>query len=723
VSAVFQAESYSLNALSVPFVVAAAVVLAVMLYVSLVRGVAMLRWSLLLIALGLFAFVAGLALVAATDDPEVATWLYRFNLALLPLAGSGVLLFLLALAHRLPHHRVLVSFALGSSLVVAVLCAATDVIIPGVWRTPSGMLYFRVEWNGIAQLHPTLIGLWVLAGIVLVWRRVAKERSPVRRRQLKGSIVAFSVCTLGLADVPLGYGVGWYPISWFFLTIGLLLALRLLVAVDLMGAVALDRRVPLMIGYVLAAAACTWLLLRATGPDTSAVLATILALGVFTALRTVVLLVQAMGVARPEVAVDTPLDRAFDRYARTIQSLREEEEISRATVEVIGLGLGCDAVFLVPSRDDWSWERLDGEAAVTLPEVATPDPLILGWLEEHARPLARDEIDAQRLGDLREPIERLFESHGAELMVPLVNRDEVVGLLTLGALKRRRALRAEEMLFLERTQEQAAAALVYARMHEEATTRVEVDKEVGLAAAVQQAFIPKGEWIEVANMTLSGLYAPASRCGGDWWSVHELPRGRVLVLIGDVTGHGIPAAMVTAAAKGCYDVAQRLMGDDLDVVRLLDLLDASVRRAGGKQFYMTCFATLLDPPNHRVTFANAGHVVPYLCRPRPEGGIELDALVARGNPLGAAGKSEYRPATAQIESGDILIWYTDGIVECANPQSRLFGDRRMQRLLRRIDGATANVQNIRNNLVRAAVAFQEGRPADDDITLVVGRVD
>jgi serine phosphatase RsbU (regulator of sigma subunit) len=347
---------------------------------------------------------------------------------------------------------------------------------------------------------------------------------------------------------------------------------------------------------------------------------------------------------------------------------------------------------------------------------------MLGWLQEHARPLVRDEIDSQRLADLRGPIEQLFESHEAEVLVPLVNRDEIVGMLTLGALSTRRALRSDELRLLARTQEHAAAALVYARMHAEATKRVEVDKEVGLAAAVQSAFIPRGELVKCADVTLSGAYQPASRCGGDWWSVSELPGERVLVLIGDVTGHGIPAAMVTAAAKGCYDVAQRLMGDDLDVVRLLDYLDDAVRLAGGEQFYMTCFATLLDPPRGQVTYANAGHVVPYLCRPRSDGGVDLDALVARGNPLGTAEKSEYRALTREIASGDVLIWYTDGIVECTNPQRRQFGDRRMQRMLRRIEGPRADVQAIRNNLVRAAVAFQEGHPADDDITLVVGRI-
>jgi sigma-B regulation protein RsbU (phosphoserine phosphatase) len=240
---------------------------------------------------------------------------------------------------------------------------------------------------------------------------------------------------------------------------------------------------------------------------------------------------------------------------------------------------------------------------------------------------------------------------------------------------------------------------------------------------VQAAFVPKGDLVRCGNTSFAGVYQPASRCGGDWWSVHALPGDRVLVLIGDVTGHGVAAAMVTAAAKGCYDVAQRLMGQELDVVRLLDLLDSSVRRAGGEQFYMTCFATLLDPGRGQVTYANAGHVVPYLCRPRGDGQVELDALVARGNPLGAADRAELQALTREVARGDILIWYTDGIVECTNPLGKQFGDRRMQRLLRKTAGNGASVQSIRNGLVRAVVAFQEGQPADDDITLVVGKIE
>jgi len=720
--AIFRADSYHFDMLSVPFIVASAVNLAVIIYVSLVRGVAVLRFALLFACSAVFLWDAGLALIGSTTNTDVAVWISRVNVAALPLAGPGVLVFLLALANRLPQHRVLVAVAFVSSSAIALVCVATDWVVAGVWRTPSGLLYHRVHLNGIAQTHTVLMGLWVAVGILLVWRRIGRETSAVRRRQLKGSIIAFGVASLGMVDVPLGLQFGWFPVSWLFLTIGLLLAFRLLIVVDLLGVVSLDRRVPLLILYLAAVVAGVWLALRAVGPSASVLVAAAVVLGAFMSLRVIVGLTRAVGAKQREDKPETPLDRALVRYAESLQSLRTERDIARATVELVELTIGCQSRFLVPSSDDYSWLRLDGEGTETLPETATPDPIMLSWLEEHAQPIARDDLAAQRLADLREPIERLFESHGAAVLVPLLNRDEVVGMLALHELETRRALKSDERRLLERTQEHAAAALVYARMYEQATTRVEMDKEVGLAAAVQKAFIPRGELLEVADMSFSGLYAPASKVGGDWWSVHELPDERVLLLIGDVTGHGIPAAMVTAAAKGCYDVAQRLMSDEFDVVRLLDLLDDAVRKAGGNQFYMTCFATLLDPPRKRVTYANAGHVVPYLCRSKPDGTVALDALVARGNPLGAVEKAEYQSTSRELRSGDILVWYTDGIVECTNPLRRQFGDRRMQRLLRRVDAARATVQGVRNDLARAAIAFQEGHPADDDITLVVGRV-
>ena len=137
---------------------------------------------------------------------------------------------------------------------------------------------------------------------------------------------------------------------------------------------------------------------------------------------------------------------------------------------------------------------------------------------------------------------------------------------------------------------------------------------------------------------------------------------------------------------------------------------------------MTCSASLLDTKAGTVVFANAGHAAPYICTPKAGGGTKLGSLVARGNPLGATDDPVYKARERAVQSGDFIIWYTDGIVECTNSQKQQYGDRRMQRLLRNIDQLEPNARSVRDHIIRAVAAFQGDQPPDDDITLVVARV-
>lgn len=709
-------DSFQFDPLSIPFLIATAAVLVTALYAAVMRGVPVLRAGFLILCVSLLPFVAGLALVGSTRDPDVAGPILRVTVSLLPMASAGALLFQVALVHRLARYWWLVALAVVSSLILIPLTIATDLVVEGVWKTPAGLWYQRV--GKLAFLQSLLIGLWVAAGVWIVWRRLPEEPSEARRRAYRGSIVAFATSALALVDAPLGYGVGWYPISWLFLTIGAMLALRSLITHDLIRATALDARTPLVLLYLGAAAAGVWVVVGIVGTG-APLLAAGLILGVFLLLRIAVAVAQTLG-RRDRTLADTTLERVLEQYLGRVQTMAVDLEVAAQTVETVRLATGCAHVdLLVPAAADYSWLRADGQL---LTEDRTPDPLLAQWLAEHERMIARDDIEPLRLADLRQPLERLFETHGAELLIPLVSRDEVVGLLVLGPLHHGRALRPDEARFLAALQQHATAALVYARMARQAATRVEVDKEVELAATVQRAFVPGSDTIRCAGLAVSGIYAPASRCGGDWWSVHPVPGGGVLVLVGDVTGHGVPAAMVTAAAKGCYDAAQRLMGARIDLVYLLELLDAAVRRTGAGEFHMTCFATLVDPAAGTVTYANAGHVIPYLCRATGTGACDLEVLVSRGNPLGAGHVADFRAESRTIREGDLLIWYTDGLVECTNGTRTQFGDRRMQRLLRKA-GPVSDPRLIRDQLVRAAHAFMDGHPPDDDITLVVARIE
>lgn len=703
---------------SLPFVIAALSLIAAATYVGLMRGAPVLRATFLMVPLTALPWVLALLVVAGDPPAAVAETAFKTGLGVAVFSGYGALLFDLALARRIAQHLRLVVIAGVLSVGSAALCITTDLIIEGMTVTPSGM-QFGVG-GPLAWMHSTLIGAWVAIGSVILWNSLDAEPSPLRRRQFKGTIASWSVSALGVLDLALMYGIGWYPLSWLFLTLGAMIALRSLVADDLIHAAALDQRAVGGTVYLVAVIAAVWgiaIFVEDTGHP--AVVAAVLAAAVFLVLRIAFAL--ARFVTRGSSARDTPLDRALDRYVAALHEARTLPEIAAATEELLGLAVGSERVALLePSDDDYSWRRAGGEP---LPEAETPDPRLLAWLQDNPRPMARDELVAARLGDSRSLLEQLFEAHDAEVIAPLVSQDEVLGLLVLGSLPGGRALKPDEVEFLARVHDHATSALVYARMYRETHTRVEVAKEVELAGAVQEAFIPSGAVHELGAVQVCGAYEPATQCGGDWWTAVPLGRDRTLLMIGDVTGHGVAAAMVTAAAKGCYDVALRLLGANVGPVELLQQLHRAVKRAGGDQFHMTCFVSILDTRARTIHYANAGHVVPYLCRRSPANKrVSLDVLVARGNPLGAAERAEYKAHERAVEPGDVLVWYTDGVVECTNRQRQQYGDRRFQRSLKRLVQETTDIAAVRDGVLRDAFAFHEGHPADDDITLVVARL-
>ncbi len=253
--------------------------------------------------------------------------------------------------------------------------------------------------------------------------------------------------------------------------------------------------------------------------------------------------------------------------------------------------------------------------------------------------------------------------------------------------------------------------------------QTEVAAEVEVAAAVQQALIPDGAPRVIGPVELAGSYVPASRCGGDWWSVDELEGGAALVVVADVTGHGIGAARITAAARGAHGVALRLGRRRPDLGALFDLLDAAVREVGAGHYHMTCFAAIVEPGG-RILFTGAGHVAPYLVHPSSGGGdrIGIDALVARGNPLGVPRASALQIYEQRVAPGSLLLFYSDGLIDCMNAREERLGDRRMQRLLREIAAESPPIGEVRDRIESTVRDFAGGHPQPDDITFVACRV-
>lgn len=723
VSPLLDPSSYAVDGASLPFVIAAAALGMVLAYAVFMRGAPQLRVPVLIFAASLLPFVVGCGLAVAAPTDEAAVSFFRVAVAPVPLGTAAGMAFQLALAQRLVARRWVVLAGAFVGIGFLVLGWSTTLAVDAVIVTPSGLRFFS---PGIL-VAPAAAAIAVLSGIgtIEAFRALRVETSPVRRRQLRGGILALGVAFLGLADVFLAFGLGWAPVSWLFVATGALLMLRSILIDDLLRARAVDSRAPLAIAAAALAAVGAWHVTRELGAAFDGWVLAVPIVGAVLAGRLAVGLAVRVWTIRP--GGEGPLDRLAAQYASRVHQVTTVEEVARRTTEVLDLGLGAEAEVILPARDDWSWRRGDGTA---VPETATPDPLLVPWLGGRARPLWRDDLEGAGLDDLRPSVERLLAAHRAQVLVPLVAHDDLVGLLLIRERASGKSLRKAELRLVEIVAERLAAALEFVRVAGEVAARAEVAREVELAAAVQTGFVPRPEPIVTPAAHVLGTWQPASRCGGDWWGCYALPGGRSLIVIGDVTGSGVAAAMVTAAAKGACDVAVRVMGEHFDLAALLTHLDGAVRRVGAGRFHLTCFASIVDPAAGEVRFANAGHVVPYVCRvaAAPNGDaaaapvVTLSALVARGNPLGAGSAPVTRTATRPIAAGDVLVWYTDGLVESRGADGHPFGDRRLQRALRRLDPDHLDPPSVHAFLAAELAAHLGGLSPGDDMTLVIARV-
>jgi serine phosphatase RsbU (regulator of sigma subunit) len=247
-----------------------------------------------------------------------------------------------------------------------------------------------------------------------------------------------------------------------------------------------------------------------------------------------------------------------------------------------------------------------------------------------------------------------------------------------------------------------------------------LEKELEVARTIQETLVPPNDTVDRGFVKIAGYFQPASQCGGDWWTYHDLKNDKVLVVIGDVTGHGVPSAMITAAAKAACDVARAVTGDDVSTTQLLEIMNRAIYESAKRKFVMTCFASIIDPRARTITYANAGHNFPYLYRVGPDGKGEFGSLMTRGNRLGDLQESKYTAKTTELVPGDVLVWYTDGIVECENESGEEFGEKRFRLAIRK--AADLDPAEMREAVIATSHQFFGERPRKDDITMVLARV-
>jgi serine phosphatase RsbU (regulator of sigma subunit) len=238
------------------------------------------------------------------------------------------------------------------------------------------------------------------------------------------------------------------------------------------------------------------------------------------------------------------------------------------------------------------------------------------------------------------------------------------------------------------------------------------EQELRVARRIQQALLPQSI-PQPDGWELTAFYQPAREVGGDFYDFLELEDGRLGLVVGDATGHGVPAALVMANTQSVLRaVAQR--GGSAPSRALVEANEVLFTYIPPSMF-VTCFYAILDPESGRLRYANAGHNLP--CSRRHDGPVE--ELRARGMPLGLMPGMGYEENEVVLQPGECVLFYSDGLVEAHNARGEMFGSPRLRSLLAEHPGdGKALIAFLLEELER--FTGEEGEQ-EDDITLVTLR--
>jgi serine phosphatase RsbU (regulator of sigma subunit) len=313
------------------------------------------------------------------------------------------------------------------------------------------------------------------------------------------------------------------------------------------------------------------------------------------------------------------------------------------------------------------------------------------------------------------------------MCAPLVTGEKAVGVIQLDSQDRSKKFNQEDLKLLMGVANQASVALDNARLHEASVARERIQRDLELGESVQRAFLPQ-RLPEVEGYQFFAQYKSALTIGGDYYDFVPLPDGKLAVLLGDVAGKGVPAALLMAKLSAEARAAMITAGGNpvKGVATLNDSL-AQLFTSGRMDRFVTLTAAVLDPAENTVTVLNAGHMPPLLfC---PSSNTLVDAIDADlgGPPLGLVEGYEYGAAQITLQPGDSLLLYTDGVTDATNAQNQAFAMKGIRDAI--LDESLAisgpcRPDAVGRQLLEAVRRHSAGRPQNDDIAVVCfGRLD
>jgi sigma-B regulation protein RsbU (phosphoserine phosphatase) len=312
---------------------------------------------------------------------------------------------------------------------------------------------------------------------------------------------------------------------------------------------------------------------------------------------------------------------------------------------------------------------------------------------------------------------------GVRLAAPLRMKHEIIGLLLLGAPEQRERYSSGDKRLVQACAQELALMVENARLTERIVEQEKLRRDVALAAEVQEKLLPQKS-METETTSVSAFILPARIVGGDCFDFLDLGDGRIGIALADIAGKGVAAALVMAVVQASLRIIAS--EQQISLPELAARMNHFLFRSTGSNSYATFFYAELDAAKRQLRYVNAGHNPPYLMRARngnvtrEPSHVPIEELATGGAIIGLFPDMRYEEAKLELQRGDVMLAFTDGVTEALNPEQEEFGEERLKQLLCEV--AELPIDQIVSSISQELRGWISEAPQHDDLTFIVMKV-
>jgi sigma-B regulation protein RsbU (phosphoserine phosphatase) len=296
------------------------------------------------------------------------------------------------------------------------------------------------------------------------------------------------------------------------------------------------------------------------------------------------------------------------------------------------------------------------------------------------------------------------------MCAPLLDSERnSLGVIQIDTVDQANRFQHEDLEVLASVAPQAAFALEYAQLYEQGLRQRALERDLEIARSVQHGLLPS-EQPDLPGYHFFDFYEPAHQVGGDYYDYIQLPGGRLAVVLADVSGKGVSAALLMANLSGELKFS---LASAESPAAAVDAINADLSKARWDDYFVTMILAVIDPATGETDLVNAGHMPPFLRH--ADGRVEEVGEEQGGLPLGVTADVNYASYHMTLAPGDSLTMFTDGFSEAMNAQKDLYG---LERLRNQLSGEIDEITQLGRRILSDVKVFVRGHPQSDDMCLV-----